>query len=638
MTTNAWAKLVASDLANEQDFEKHWEAYQKLAARLGEEPAVWSPGLAVLRQANLTQALQAFGCNDFDELYELSLRQPEQLLQYYLKQVDVQFLQLPTQYLQSSDSEQAQWFVGAKLNIVDSYLQAPAEQLALCEASESGNIVSITYGELSKEVNRLCHALQQRGIVAGDAVAIIRPMDCLAVISYLAVIKLGAQVVAIADSFSSQAMATRLELANAKLILTQESIVRAGKRLPLYERVCEASKVTCVVSHCEWPKSLRQQDFSWEDLTDQVSDAVFPSIMMSPKDTIAVLFSSGTMSTPKAIPWNTNTALKAAMDAYFYQDIHSDDKVCWPTNLGWMMGHWLIFAGLLNRACIMLYPDSPTTRSFGEFVAKQGVTILGVVPSLVRSWQQSACIEGLDWSAIRLFSSSGEASNIKDMLYLMFLANYKPVIEYCGGTEIGGAYLTSTLLQPNYPARFSTPVLGGKLYLLDEHFNQSERGEVFLCPPMLGLSTCLLNKDHHEVYYAGLPLGPKGEVLRRHGDYLQQLANGYYGALGRCDDSMNLGGIKVSSAEIEQCLLGLPTVKEVAAVGVAPKGGGIEQLVLFVVAQGKVLKPEKMKEQLQMIIKEQLNPLFKIAKVVELDQLPKTDSNKIIRRQLKETF
>ena len=218
-----------------------------------------------------------------------------------------------------------------------------------------------------------------------------------------------------------------------------------------------------------------------------------------------------------------------------------------------MMGPWLIYASLINQASIGLYYGSPTTREFGQFVQDAGVNMLGVVPSLVKVWKTTNCIEGLKWDKIKLFSSTGECSNPQDMLFLMSLAEYRPIVEYCGGTEIGGGYLTATLVQPAIPATFTTPALGLDCVILDEDGHPADQGELWLIPPSLGLSTELLNKDHHQVYFADAPSVP-GTILRRHGDQMERLANGYYRAHGRVDDTMNLGGIKVSAAEIEQVL------------------------------------------------------------------------------------
>ena len=163
-------------------------------------------------------------------------------------------------------------------------------------------------------------------------------------------------------------------------------------------------------------------------------------------------------------------------------------------------------------------------------------------------------MKGLDWQAIKAFSSTGECSNSEDMLFLMSNAGYRPIIEYCGGTEIGGGYLTGTTIQPATPATFTTPALGLDIVICDEEGQPTDNGEVFVTPPSIGLSTELLNKGHHEVYFEGTPQLPKMPPLRRHGDGVERLTDGYYRIHGRVDDTMNLSGIKVSSAEIEEVL------------------------------------------------------------------------------------
>ena len=169
----------------------------------------------------------------------------------------------------------------------------------------------------------------------------------------------------------------------------------------------------------------------------------------------------------------------------------------------------------------------------------------------------------------------------------MSRAGYKPVIEYCGGTEIGGGYITGTVVQHAAPATFSTPALGSDLAILDEEGRPADRGEVFLIPPSMGLSLKMLNRDHHAEYYANAPQGPQGQLLRRHGDQMQRLANGYFRAHGRADDCMNLGGIKVSSLQIEEVVGGVEGVRETAAVAVSPPAGGPSMLVVYAVPTGE---------------------------------------------------
>jgi len=301
----------------------------------------------------------------------------------------------------------------------------------------------------------------------------------------------------------------------------------------------------------------------------------------------------------------------------------------------------LIYASLVNHACIALYEGSPAGADFCRFVARAGVTMLGVVPSLVRAWRESGACQGCDWSRVRVFSSTGEPSNRRDYLWLMSRAAYRaPVIEYCGGTEIGGGHLTGSVLQPQAPATFSTPALGLALEILDDRGQpvaEGDEGELFLVPPSIGLSQELLNRNHDEVYYDGCPAGPDGQVLRRHGDQVARLARGYFRAHGRADDTMNLGGIKVSSRELEVVLDAHAAVYEAAAVAVQERGEGADRLVVFAVLK-QAADPVSLRTELQREISRHLNPLFRLHDVVVVDSLPRTASNKLMRRQLRADY
>lgn len=172
--------------------------------------------------------------------------------------------------------------------------------------------------------------------------------------------------------------------------------------------------------------------------------------------------------------------------------------------------------------------------------------------------------------------------------------------------------------------------------MIDESGNPADIGEVAIIPPSIGLSTTLINNDHHHVYFDKMP-PYQDKPLRRHGDQLQRLENGSYIILGRVDDSMNLGGIKISAAEIERALIGIPQIIETAAVGVPLNKQGPEQLVIFAVTQATIDKLALQKEMQQRINKK-LNPLFKISDVVIVSELPKTASNKIMRRVLRNSL
>jgi acetyl-CoA synthetase len=477
----------------------------------------------------------------------------------------------------------------------------------------------------------------------GDAIAIDMPMTSDSVAIYLGIVRAGCVAISIADSFAPDEIATRLRIADAKAIFTQDSIKRGGKSLPLYEKVVEAEAPKAIVLPAgeSLEFELRDGDLAWNSFLSDDDD--FRSIACAPDEPSNVLFSSGTTGDPKAIPWTHTTPIKCAADGWLHQDIRPGDVVAWPSNLGWMMGPWLIYAALINKASIALYEDAPNTKGFCEFVQNAKVTMLGVVPSLVKAWRTTDAVEDLDWTSIRCFSSTGECSNAQDMFWLMIKAGYAPVIEYCGGTEIGGGYITGTMIQPATPGTFSTPALGLDLAVLDDQGHPAQTGEVFLVPPSIGLSTTLLNRDHHEVYFDSTPTGPDGELLRRHGDEMGRLPGGYFQAQGRADDTMNLGGIKISSAEIERVLNSHEKILESAAIAIPPAEGGPDRLVVSVVLEPSddapaIPDPDAFHADLQTLIKEHLNPLFRIHDVQVIESLPRTASNKVMRRTLRARY
>ncbi|MDH3198928.1 MAG: AMP-dependent synthetase, partial [Candidatus Krumholzibacteria bacterium] len=178
---------------------------------------------------------------------------------------------------------------------------------------------------------------------------------------------------------------------------------------------------------------------------------------------------------------------------------------------------------------------------------------------------------------------------------------------------------------------------GLDIHVLDEEGRPTDDGELFIVPPSIGLSLTLLNRDHHEVYYEGTPPGPNGELLRRHGDQVGCLPGGYFRALGRADDTMNLGGIKVSSAEIERVLNTVEDVVETAAVAIEPEDGGPSTLVVYTVTSGGA-DVAALKAAMQRAVSKSLNPLFRVHDVVVLDALPRTASNKVMRRVLRAQY
>ncbi len=643
-TAAAWRAWLEEGGAD-RPFAEHWRRFLALDGTRGpgDPPVcVWEPDPRTAREANAARLAADLGLASFAALHRWSVTDRAGYWGAALERLGVEFVRPPDRVLDDSGgAEHPRWLPGARLNVAASCFRGPDRPAVLCMREGSDAVETTSLRTLERLADRFAHGLRARGLGPGDGVALYMPMDLRCVAAYLGTVKAGLHVVSVADSFPAVELARRVDLGGARLVVAAEGYVRAGRTLDLYGKVREAGAPAAVVTPLGGAVPLRPGDTWWDDFLGE--DAPFEAVPRDPYDVTNVLFSSGTTGTPKAIPWTHLTPLKAAVDGRFHHDVRPGDVVAWPTNVGWMMGPWLVYASLLNGGSMALFEGGPAGAGFCRFVERTGVTMLGVVPSLVRAWRAAEAADGSDWSRVRVFSSTGEASSRGDFLWLMSRNGYRaPVIEYCGGTEIGGGHVTGSVLQPASPATFTTPALGIDFVVLDGDgapARPGETGEVFLVPPSLGLSQSLLNGDHHDVYFARCPRGPGGEVLRRHGDAMVRLPGGFWRAEGRADDTMNLGGIKVSSLEIERVAAAHPSVHECAAVAVRPGGEGADALVLFVVpVPGAAPDPAALRGGIQALISRDLNPLFRVHDVVPLEALPRTASNKTMRRELRARY
>ncbi|CAM8982222.1 unnamed protein product [Rhodiola kirilowii] len=666
---DTWMRISDRILTPELPFAVHQMMYYGCYKDFGHDPPVWLPDRKNAEETNVGQLLQRRGSellgagfkdlvSSFSDFHEFSVSNQEVFWKTILEEMCISFSVPPRHILVESPLHPGgQWLPGAFVNPAKNCLTLnPKRDLndVVVIWRDEGNddlpVNRMTLREFREDVWLVAYALGTLGLEKGSAIAIDMPMHVRSVIIYLAIILAGYVVVSIADSFSAPEIATRLRISKAKAIFAQDCIMRGIKSHPLYSKVVEAQSPTAIVipaTGTDLCMKMRDGDINWHDFLSRVERLRGLEFRASeqPVDSFSnILFSSGTTGEPKAIPWTYLTPFKAAVDGWCHMDIRKGDVVAWPTNLGWMMGPWLVYASLINGASMALYNGAPLGSGFVKFVQDAKVTMLGVIPSIVRTWKSSNCTAGFDWSSIRCFASTGEASNVDEYLWLSGRANYKPIIECCGGTEIGGGFVCGSLLQPQSLAAFSTPAVGCSLFILGADGSPIPQdkpsiGELALGPIMFGASSTLLNADNYEVYFEGMPTW-NGKVLRRHGDVFERTPKGYYRAHGRADDTMNLGGIKVGSIEIERICNAVDNrILESAAIGVPPSGGGPEQLVIAVVfTNSKDKNPHlnQLKNSFNAALQTKLNPLFKVSKVVALSALPRTATNKVMRRVLRQ--
>ncbi|PAN44441.2 hypothetical protein PAHAL_9G044300 [Panicum hallii] len=632
-------------------------------------PPYWFPSPIDSRQTNLGRLMEANGpkllgpaykdpITSFNLFYKFSVENQEVYWSMVLKQLAVKFQQEPKSILSTSDRSKrgGTWLQDAVLNIAECcLLPCPSlnrtdDSTAIVwrdEGHDDHPVNRMSLKELRSQVITVANALDTM-FHKGDRIAIDMPMTCNAVIIYLAIILGGFVVVSIADSFAPQEIGTRMGVSKAKAIFTQDFIIRGGKKVPLYSRVVQGSSSKAVVIPATGDYlgvTLRNGDMSWKDFLCRASgrSSIYSPVYQSVDALTNILFSSGTTGEPKAIPWTQLSPIRCAADTWAHMDVRPQDIGCWPTNLGWVMGPIILYACFLNGATLALYHGSPLGRDFCKFVQDAGVTLLGSVPSLVKSWKAGNCAKGLDWTKLRVLGTTGEASDIDDNLWLTSHTSYKPIVECCGGTELASSYIQGSLLQPQAFGAFSGASMSTGFVILDEQGTPYPddvpcAGEVGLFPLHFGATNWLLNADHDKVYFDGMPIY-NGRQLRRHGDIIQRTVGGYYIVQGRADDTMNLGGIKTSSVEIERvCNRADERLLETAAVSIKPAGGGPEHLAILAVLKDRSAQYDVnlLKSKFQRAIQKNLNPLFKVSYVKVVPEFPRTASNKLLRRVLRD--
>ncbi|WP_018342403.1 AMP-binding protein [Cytophaga aurantiaca] len=610
-------------------------------------PVVWTPDQYPLA-SNVSIWIKDLNLS-YPEFYDWSIKNKAKFWEHIIKSIPLKIKTPYTAILkEAADPDQTKWLQDATFNIVESCFLAKSDQTAFYYQSEqSPDIIQITYGELQKKVRACAAALNAHGIAAGDRIVLYIPFSIEAITNYLALIYIGAEPVLVADSFSAIELKKRIDIIQATTVITTDFYWYADKKISVLPKVLEANPERIILHTAEIADaySIRNNvnDILLTDLLNFNAAATEP-FYHSSTDTISILFSSGTTKEPKALPWTATTPIKCAADGKLLQDIHEGDVVTWTSGMGWMMAPWLIFASLLNKASIAIYSGAYSKKEFIDFTIQTKVTVLGTIPSVVKSWRAQDFGKIPNWN-VRVFSSTGEPSDMDDYLYLLYMNNFKaPIIEYCGGTEIGGGYISSAVVLPNALSCFNTAAPGSQFILINEHkevLSAAGSGEVFIIPPAIGLSQQLLNKNHHEEYYSELPAIKNYPLLRKHGDgfTIQQLDGiSYYKSIGRTDDSMNLGGIKISSIEIETVINKHAAVFESAAIASQDKNGGPEKLILFIHPLLSISDISAFQNELQKMIQKELNPLFKIFAICFKENFPRTASNKLMRKELRKEY
>jgi acetyl-CoA synthetase len=608
----------------------------------------WRPGPAELERSRLLRFLRQLDCQSLDDLNARAERDPGWYWAAVERDLGVRWSRPYDRALDLSDGKPfAHFFVGGRMNYVASAVHAQAERRpdapAICwEGEEEGNRGVWSFGQLRDQVGRAANALRALGVGAGDRVGIFMPLTPECAVATLACSAIGAIFTPIFSGYGAEAVATRLADAEAKLLITADGFYRRGKMVAMKATADEAAARAPTVERLLVLRRVGGQvpwddrrDVWWHDLVPgQSPDAELADT--DADDPYMLIYTSGTTGRPKgAVHVHAGFPLKAAHDLAYCFDVQASDRVFWYSDLGWMMGPWLIAGVLILGGSIVLYDgslDYPEPDRVWAIAERQRATVLGIAPTAVRGLmrQPVELVRRRDLESLRVLGSTGEPWNEGPWRWYFEEVGGRrcPIVNYSGGTEIAGGIVSGLTIAPCAPCAFNGPTPGMAADVVDELGQpiRGEVGELVIRQPWVGMTRGFWRdrERYRQTYWDRWP------DLWVHGDWARIDDDGFWYIQGRSDDTIKVAGKRVGPAEVESAAVGHAAVAEAAAVGVPDELKG-ESLVVFAVLRPGVASSEDLRAAIAARVVEALGPTLRPA-VRFASEIPKTRNAKVLRR------
>ena len=610
----------------------------------------WSPTDRYLARSRLRRFAEAHGHADFASLHRWSVTD----LDGFWRAVDHDLgLIWRSPYQRVLDSSRGipwtTWWVGGRMNYVESALRHDPSRTALIFEGEEGITQQLTYGELAAAVRRCAAGLRALGVKAGDRVGLFLPLTPECAIATLAVSAIGAMFTPIFSGYASDAIAGRLRDCAASVLITADGFRRRGEVIQMKETADAAAagapsvRTVIVVRRLGREIRLGEREVAWDDMMARGGDASFADT--SPEDPYMLIYTSGTTGRPKgAVHVHGGFPVKAAQDLAHVFDLQpgGGDLLWWFTDIGWMMGPWLIAGGLINGATILLYdgaPDFPDGARVWSIVERHRVTHLGISPTAIRGLMRAGeePVRRHDRSSLLVLGSTGEPWNPEPWWWYFDVVGEQraPLINYSGGTECAGGILGCSTWTPLKPAAFAGAVPGIAADVVDER-GRSVRGavgELVIRQPWPGMTRGFWRDPQKYIatYWS------RFSDVWVHGDWARIDPDGFWYIEGRSDDTLKVAGKRVGPAEVESAATAHAAVLEAAAIGVPHELKG-EAIVVFVVLRTGHAGSAALAGEICETIVERLGRPLRPESVQFVTDLPKTRNAKILRRVIRGAY
>jgi acetyl-CoA synthetase len=605
----------------------------------------WQPTPDQLATANVARLATALGCTGYDDLHRVSIDEPDRFWRAVVADLEIPLERDWDAVLDDSRGiEWTTWFVGARLNVADACVHRWARETPDREAAvwvpEEGERRSLTWAELSREVRRLAEALRELGIGEGDVVGTFLPMAPEAAVASHACAHVGAVQVPIFSGFAGPAVSSRLADAGAKLVLTADASYRRGKLVPMKEVLDDAlADAPSVERVLVWRRAgvdclmKPGRDSWWEDAVAE-QPGTLEAVGVESEAPYLLAYTSGTTGKPKgALHVQGGFLLSIARETAYQADLRAGDRVLFSTDMGWIMGPWTVVGAMACGATVVFMegaPDQPHDRVW-RIVADEGVTMLGVSPTLVRALIPHGEPDA-DLSSLRAVVTTGEPWNRGPYEWLdehVCGRGRIPIVNCSGGTEVGACFLSVTMLRPTKPCSVGFPALAEDMDVFDDEGRpvRGEVGELVCKRAWPGMTRGIWGDPERylDTYWRRFP------GVWTHGDWASVDEDGYWFLHGRSDDTLNIAGKRIGPAELESAAVGHPAVAEAAAVGIPHDVKGEVAWLYCVLAPGA----EATADEISSAVVVELGKAFAPERVIFVSALPKTRSAKIVRRAVR---
>ncbi len=570
---------------------------------------------------------------------------------------DLHWIEKPTQGCDFSNPPFVKWFADGKLNVsencLDRHVEAGnGERVAFHWRGEEGEERDITYAELHRDVQKFANALKDLGVEKGDVVGIFLPMIPEVVVAMLACARIGAPHNVVFGGFSAGSVKERMEVSQAKALITVDGARRKGKTAPIKEQVDEemasldSLKTIVVVQHAENDAPMKEGRDHWYHEVCEKAEDECPPEPLEAEHPLFILYSSGSTAAPKGILHTTGGYLtQVACTTKYVFDLRPEEDVFWcSADVGWVTGHsYIVYGPLANGATSVMYegaPDYPAKDIWWEVCERYGVSIFYTAPTAIRACMKWGAEEPNkhDLSKLRLLGSVGEPINPKAWLwyYKVIGGERCPVVDTWWQTETGGIMISPLPgITSTKPGSATQAFPGIKAEVWGESDGEpveEGQGLLVLTRPWPGMLRTLYQDEERfkETYFEKF-----GSETYLVGDAARKDKDAYYWIIGRIDDVVNVSGHRLSTAEIESAIVSHESVAEAAVIGQADEDSG-QAIAAFVTLGGNREGDDETVQRIRDHVGTKIGKFARPKRIIWADDLPKTRSGKIMRRLLRD--